>query len=882
MMKRKPIIWLAVAAIGALGVALCLWLILSSWIPARGKTLLIQHLKQHTAFDMTMDDARVEPFQGVVLKNVKLYNRATQELWAEAATMQVQVGWLSLILRRRLALRAHAALSVPCQTELTATGTVNLRTNAVSLDVRTSAMELRDITPPLRQRLPPSLIDGTVRLALHITQEPAQPPTISGRIMGTSLAWMSPPVRLQADLTLSGQATAPRQSKEPWEIQSIVTLRNGTAEGLPTIQIISQLEGTAQLTQSRLEIEELTGTVLGSRWRLEGTVAPLSRPSLEILINSHADIAKLSTALNPLHEAWQLAGLANVRAVCRGPLLDTNIPSHAPLPFDCLANAKLQHNTLTGSRLVSPITQISGELDYDALTQRLSIAQLQGRLLEETLLAHGEITLAAPVNVSLDARGNIPLALMRGWLPQDAPVGALRGSALTELRVQGPIAQLKYIGRAELKDVGIGFTSWHHTVEHVEGVVHFATEDIRAERLSLMIDGQPVTLTATLRLGAAPKIIATALVPQGELSAAIRFTPEDVIIDESRLSLAHSRVQVTGTHGRVNGRPSTLRLIGAIELSELSHLPFVPLPALEAWKMQGLAMVEAHFEGRFDNWRGALIQGRIRADHLSVREIPFDRIVCDFEQTNHVLRVRIPTAFAADGKLAAELTIEQHEKTQDYLLQTDLVGLQLAKLTEAIPAWRARSVTGSASAHAMLSGTWEARSSWRAQGWLNAQGERLADIPLFDRLFRGGIFEPLADWLGLETLRRAEITQVSLRFRLAQERLSTEDLRLAGVASNAAVVIYGRGSLGLDQTIDLTIEPELSEQIIAQARVLSGASSVLKAAGLIERFFKLVRYHVTGTLKEPKARFEFTPQDVLKQVLGASAGELLQNLFGPR
>jgi hypothetical protein len=233
----------------------------------------------------------------------------------------------------------------------------------------------------------------------------------------------------------------------------------------------------------------------------------------------------------------------------------------------------------------------------------------------------------------------------------------------------------------------------------------------------------------------------------------------------------------------------------------------------------------------------------------------------------------------AGGQAHADLTVEHRPTGHAFATELDLAGLQLERLAQTIPAWRDRPIRGTASAHAVLTGDWAARASWRGSGWLNASGEHLGEVPLLQKVFRG-IFGLLGERLGLESLRRAQVTQASVTWRLSQERVATDDLRLGGLAGTDPVAVYARGSVGLDQTLDFVIEPELAEGTLLQAPATATfAGTILKAAGQFERFRRLVgRHRLTGTLKEPNYRFEYSVQETAAQLVPA-AGEALQGLL---
>ena len=176
-------------------------------------------------------------------------------------------------------------------------------------------------------------------------------------------------------------------------------------------------------------------------------------------------------------------------------------------------------------------------------------------------------------------------------------------------------------------------------------------------------------------------------------------------------------------------------------------------------------------------------------------------------------------------------------------------------------------------------GSWADPTSLRGDGWLRATGEHLAELPLLDQILRG-FFGALANQLGLASFRKAQITEIAGQWRLAQARLSTEDLRLSGVSGDQPMTIDLHGSVGLDQTLDVSVEPDLSEQLVLEAPNTSTvARTFLKTLGGLERLRRLVgRHHLGGTLDNPQYKFEFTPEQLLSQVLPGGLERLLESL----
>ncbi|MBI4354334.1 MAG: hypothetical protein HY595_03775 [Candidatus Omnitrophica bacterium] len=205
-----------------------------------------------------------------------------------------------------------------------------------------------------------------------------------------------------------------------------------------------------------------------------------------------------------------------------------------------------------------------------------------------------------------------------------------------------------------------------------------------------------------------------------------------------------------------------------------------------------------------------------------------------------------------------------------YLVSADLTQIDLAQHSTSIPACRNQSPEGTASSSFNLMGKTGDPSSLQGTGWINATGTRLVDIPLLTRVLQG-MLGALADRLGVSVVRSAQITSITGQWHLADQRLVTEDLRLAGTSGTEPMAIYVKGSVGLDKTLDLTIEPELSDQLVLESPSTSSLSgALLKAMGGLERLRRMVgRHRIVGTLDKPEYKFEVSLQELLNQTFPA-------------
>ena len=180
------------------------WLFLSSWVPTKGKDLLIRELERSGVWDVSIGAARYDLLHGIILGDVRVVERASGESWAALSGVRMRVGLLSLLLKHP-AVQGRAVVEQPLQTVVSFSGRYHLRDRSFVADAVTTEIPLASITEPLKRHLPPPLKEGTARLRLEIHKPSGAPPVLHAELDGTDLIWAAPAWRLAADAAVAGQ-----------------------------------------------------------------------------------------------------------------------------------------------------------------------------------------------------------------------------------------------------------------------------------------------------------------------------------------------------------------------------------------------------------------------------------------------------------------------------------------------------------------------------------------------------------------------------------------------------------------------------------------------------------------------------------------------------
>ncbi len=544
---------------------------------------------------------------------------------------------------------------------------------------------------------------------------------------------------------------------------------------------------------------------------------------------------------------------------------------NSPVPAQWNVTVSVEHGTLRGLGGLPETQEIIGKLQID--NDRLTIQQLQGTTLSLTWQAEGEITAlntpAPHAELRLRTQGDVAVVAQR-TAPQLAswqPTGQLE-AAIACRGILPQWSSMEVTADVNLRDGTLTLPQWPHRVDAL--TAHLAYDHL-AKRVTITqaaatIQQQPVSMNGMVHLTYPVESTVNLEAPGLTMKTLATWYRDRISLERSVLTVGASTLQLRGTVSQQADGSSSLSVAGTLDPSDLRQLPWLDLSTLHAWQIQGPLQIQLRVQGPLGRLDALTVQGTMASNELSVRGFGVRELNADLSHLDGRLILHVTQAKMAGGLVAGEYHVDLNKQPTTYLVSADLTQIDLAQLSASIPAWRKQRPEGTASSSFNLMGTTGDPSSLQGNGWINAAGERLVNIPLLTRVLQG-MLGALADRLGVSVMRSAQITSITGQWHLADQRLVTEDVRLAGVSGTEPMAIYVRGSVGLDKTLDLTIEPELSDQLVLEApstSTLSGA--LLKAMGGLERLRGIVgRHRIVGTLDKPEYKFEVSLDQLLNQ-----------------
>lgn len=425
-----------------------------------------------------------------------------------------------------------------------------------------------------------------------------------------------------------------------------------------------------------------------------------------------------------------------------------------------------------------------------------------------------------------------------------------------------PVTAIVTLDHGELSIPGLA-----QPLRTIAGTLRYAAETVTVDPLTFTHAGVPYSGTAHITaLSQEPHVVAQLQRPDVHCRLEAAVAEDRVSLTRCDATFHASRLTLMGDITRSPTPTLNLYAEGVLALADAARWPTIA-QVMRDWPFSGTVPFTLFLAGPLRNF--AALEGGLKLSPTTVqlRETPVRVQRAAVQWRAGRITLEALDADVATGSLSAQGEASLPLASGPCRGRLVLDRVDIAPMARSFWPESARPATGLLTARSEIDGARCEGSALHGTGAFHLSEGRLGSVPLFDKVL-WGLLGNLADRLGYAELRRAEITQASGRWSLVDGKMQTDDTVVIAQYAGSAIPIQLRGWIGLDQQVDLLVEPRLPPDLLQQApNIPQAIRELARAAVTVSDLKQLVgRQRITGTLQQPVSRFEFSFDELLRQL----------------
>jgi hypothetical protein len=522
--------------------------------------------------------------------------------------------------------------------------------------------------------------------------------------------------------------------------------------------------------------------------------------------------------------------------------------------FGFSGKAKVFDSSVEGPSFAGGLKNVSGDLYFndsevssENLTATVWDMPFQGKASLNDFRASPRLTMSLFSKTQLET---LPAALKENsWVPF---IEGMKGEGIFSLELKmsvPPTKELKLNGFLDLLGVDLKIEKVDLPFEGIKGKIEFNESGASWPKLLFKYKEFPYEASGALNDFSAPRV-------QLVLTSAQISLDSDFSIDKSVMKLS----KATGQY-----LDSTFSLTGQVDASQENkwiadikgegNVDLKDLPGLEKMKPAGLVRAtQLSLKGDLKDLRNCAIQAQLSSDGFSLYGYKAGPSELTYEQNSGHVQVSQARFSLYDGILEASATMNLLEKDPSYAGLLNIQGVRLEKIKLDTPA-KDKEIAGSVNAQAHINGTRDDPARMNGEGKIAITEGKLWELNLF---------QGLGSVLFAKDFAKIVFSEGSCDFVIKDKSVATDNLMLKSDITNLA----GTVKIGFDSSIDASI----NVQVLSENAPLTGTFKDITTAIVGQGgVFGVIK--VSGTLKEPKFKFQAAVMNILKGLKDTFLGQ---------
>ena len=785
----------------------------SIFLPTKIKSLIINGLQETTGKQVSLGSLRFSIFKGLVLKELKVYDgrRTILSLKEGSCVFLIQP-----IFKKRIIIPLLRLKSPEIFLERRKDNTLNL------LDFL-----LKKIGQ--KQKLKFDIFVYKIRVTqakVDFQDDTIVPPFIKSMENLDLSLWLSLPDSLKFNF----------QSEIP---------------ASPVINIKAQGEFRIQEQQLRakVSIQNLAAREFSAYYR------DLGVDISDGLTNAFLDLAFENDTLSVLLQA-ENKNLSILKSGISG-FLNSDIEASIQYGFNnkrltkFSGKAEVYDARVSGLEFVGSISNIKGQLTFDNTGLRTD--RLEANIWGIPLQAKADLSdFNNPlINIhavsSLDLASSLPILKEKFKFSFPAEVkGAAQLSVDIQSRLleEGSLTVKGYLDilSAELKPEKI-----KSPIEDIKGRIEFLQNQIRWSDLNFKYLDRSYSTKGVLTNFQAPGVQLELNSKDLYLQSVFAINNKLIRLSEFKGKYLNSEISFTGDIDTTDFSNLETNINGwlIIDLDDIKEPLKKFQKQLKQIRPQGIMNAQFNLNGNINNIKSCNINAKVSGSAISAYGLKADELTLDYNQAGGLIDLPLIHLAMYDGAVEANAKINLNSENLPYWLSASMRGIKIEKLkfdTEA----KDKDISGAIQADLKINGSWNDLSKLNGAGTIFITEGKLWQLNLFKGL---GAFLFDRDFSSIV------LNEASCSFSIQDKYISSNNLKMK---SNIAE-LEGVAKIGFDSSVDAALNVKILDEMVPLKGTFRDVTTAI--VGQAGRFGVI---KISGTLKEPKYKFQTAVVDIIK------------------
>lgn len=785
------------------------------FLPVKVKTVLTQRLHTYLDKDVTIEKINYNPFKGVTIENLKIFDRKQEKDYLEVKKISFNFLFFPIFKEKKVIIPLLRSEGIRVHLTLRP----DRRLNALDILEKVSTFQKKSRYQFLIYK---AVFSNGGCLFRDDSTQPAFTKEVTD-------------LKIGAQFSLPHQIIFLIEGKIPYPSD-----KNVSSFNLSGSYDLTQELAAAKLKFNQLPLNEYSTYLKNLPLSLFGFVEDAD---LEInFLKDRQCALKGKIALKDL--ALKKENYSMVANLSIEPELGYDFLNKK---FTYQAIFKITEGQFSGLKYLQKVSALKGEINL--VENKVWSERLTGEVFDSPCELNGILENFSALSLKLKITSSqLNLEKLSGLLPFLAHQVNLSGTSTLQMDVSGALNQpLDYQANGQIITAELKIPYLKEPFSGIKGKISFAPDSFIWEDLSFLYKERALQSAGKLTDFHQPEVNLTLASPELKLNTALNLRQDNINIKSLSGSYLNSQFKLHGDIATDNPQNPLIDLAFNADVALNEIIDFFPkgiAQNLKQLKSKGICTLSGYLKGRVKNKRDWVITLDAASPALSLYGLKLENLAMKLNQKNKNLTIHPAQANFYSGKINLNINSNLEALNPSCNAKVSLVNVDLAKLKED-SMLKDKELSGIINLDADLKSSMKDLRDLSGSGFVSVKEARFWQLNLFKGM--GEIFF-------IPAYEKISFKKAEANFILEDHNILTEDAYLESDKLN----LLCKGKVGFDGSLDLEMNSEINEALLRDSADLRKFTSAV--------FGNLLTIKVKGTLNKPEYKSYIPTKEVLKGI----------------